>query len=76
MGEMADYALETNVYPVDEAGFDGFDRVMYDEEEGGVHVPCKELVCKYCSSKEVYWGLTGKGWRLHNSGTLNIHNCW
>jgi len=76
MGEMADWALEMNVYPVDEAGFDGFDRVMYDEEEGGVYVPCKPpLKCRYCKSTDVYWDNTVNGWRLFNVKNQQLHNC-
>jgi len=80
MGEMADYALQTNVYIPDEGGYDGFDAQHMDEYGIVRHVPNSGIVrsppmCKFCGSLEVYWKKAFGNWRIHNSVDEKPHTC-
>ncbi len=75
MGEMADYALEMNVYTPDDLGFDGFDSWEADDYGNAICRVKKTLSCKHCGTKKVYWSNTENGWRLFNDETRKIHSC-
>ncbi len=81
MGDGADDALDRISDIIRYEGFeiDGFDNVMYNEEDGSFSTPSSgngTCQCKYCKADGLTWKQLVNGkWRLADDKTGELHSC-